>query len=477
MKSRTSAQDGSAVHEMQGTGTAESVDTLCVMPDADDSISVGTQSGSHHETAKKLTKSTLALHLNTISTSVFGFAFLIVAARLYNPDEVGRNMALVSAMALLAAVAELNAGMALLRFLPRLGTRSSAIVLRVLAVTVSFACLLAIGFVFIAPMVSGELEYIDDNPLLAIAFVLAIMCWTAYLIGDVLLSAVRASGWVPVKNTIFGVFKLVVMVALFYTSIDNGIFLGWAAAAVALTLPSLVMTFRGPLRRHEIQSEQNPAAPDDLDSVLRTKRGVARYLSYDYIAAVMSQVGTSLLPIVVIATLGSESAAEFAVAFAIITAIEQFALNAGIVLTVEGAFDTSAFSHLVRHSFLRFGALLLAIVVIGLLGAPIATALYGGDYGSETTNILRMLLLGLIPESIVILYQSVARIQARTERIAIINAVQAVVTVGLAAVLSDPFGLTGVGIAWIVGHGITAIAVFPSLIRMMFPRTPAAIAN
>jgi O-antigen/teichoic acid export membrane protein len=102
--------------------------------------------------------------------------------------------------------------------------------------------------------------------------------------------------------------------------------------------------------------------------------------------------------------------------------------------------------------------------------APVATLLYGNQYGHETTDILRLLLIGLIPEAIVILYESVARIQAKTERVALINGSQAVLTIGLAAALSGPFGLAGIGIAWIVGHTVTAIVVLPPLLRLMFPR-------
>jgi O-antigen/teichoic acid export membrane protein len=424
----------------------------------------------HGTSLTSLVRSTLALHANTLLTSVLGFAFVVVAARLYDQDQLGRDMALVSAMTLLAAIAEANAGMALLRFLPRLGARSIHTVARTFGITSAIAFVLSLSFVLVAPRVSDGLSYIDDVEGLAAMFVCAVIAWNCFVVADSALTAVRAAKWVPVKNVLFGVAKLVVMIAFAHSAFEHGVFYSWALPALVLVVPTVFLTFRIPLRRH-VQM----ATDAEIEQVVSERRSLLRYLGFDYLASILSQIGTSALPLVVIITLGSTANAEFAVAFAIVMAIEQFALNAGIALTVEGAFDERSFAQLVRHSFMRFNGLLTVAVLLGIAAAPLAATAFGDDYGDSTTTVLRLLLLGLIPEAVALLYEAVLRVRAQGGRIAAINGAQAAITLTLAAVLSGPFGLAGVGWAWIIGHTIVAIAILPSMLRLMFPRSePAA---
>lgn len=423
------------------------------------------------ESIASLVRSTLALHANTVLTSILGFGFVVVAARLYDQDDLGRDMALVSAMTLIAAIAEANAGMALLRFLPRLGMRSIRAVIRTFLLTSAIAIVLSSLFVLIAPLVSDRLSYIDDARGLALVFVLAVVAWNCFVVSDSALTAVRAAKWVPVKNVLFGAVKLAVMVVLAGTAIEHGVFYAWALPVLVLVIPTVYLTFRIPLRRH-VES----ASDADVEEVVHEKRLLLRYLGFDYLASILSQIGTSALPLVVIVTLGSTSNAEFAVAFAIVMAIEQFALNAGIALTVEGAFDERSFARMVRHSFIRFNGLLGLGVLIGVAAAPLAVLAYGDQYDADTTTVLRLLLIGLIPEAVALLYEAVARVRSQGGRIAAINGAQAAITLTLAAILSGPFGLVGIGWAWIIGHTVVAIAILPSMIRLMFPKTPISVA-
>ena len=73
-------------------------------------------------------------------TSVLGLVYWLMAARLYTPQAVGVSAALISAMTLLANLAQLNLKSALNRFLPRAGSASAG--LRARAATCSrWACL------------------------------------------------------------------------------------------------------------------------------------------------------------------------------------------------------------------------------------------------------------------------------------------------------------------------------------------------
>ena len=80
--------------------------------------------GLRRELAQPLFRNAYALMLNTVVNSGLGLLYWVVAAHVYTEEEVGRGNALISLMVLVSTLTQLNFGGALMRFLPRPGTRS-----------------------------------------------------------------------------------------------------------------------------------------------------------------------------------------------------------------------------------------------------------------------------------------------------------------------------------------------------------------
>src|SRR5919204_4550766 len=78
-------------------------------------------------------------------TSALGLVYWLVAARAYPPSAVGVSAALISAMTLLANLAQLNLKSGFNRFLPRAGNATGRFVVR--------GYLLAVGVALIASLV------------------------------------------------------------------------------------------------------------------------------------------------------------------------------------------------------------------------------------------------------------------------------------------------------------------------------------
>lgn len=411
-------------------------------------------------------KSALALHLNTVVTAVLGFVYLIVAARLYDRDAFGRDMALVSAMMVIAAIAEVNLGMVLARFLPRLGERRGHVVARTYLGTSAVAIGLATAFVLLMPAISTKYEFLsrDGGPTLQLIFVIAVVCWNVFAINDVALTAVRRAAWVPIENGLFGVGKLVLMILLAGTSLTFGIFYSWMIPMVVLVVPMTIALFRVALRdRRRFTAD---ASEQGEDGLLLSRRSLIRYIGLDYIASVFAQIGVSGLPILVVALLGTEANGGFAAAFSIITALEQFSLNMGTVLTVEGSFNDRSLGMLIRHSLMRFVSLLSLVVVAGLVLAPLAGVVFGEAYAGDVPTVLRLLLIGLLPQSIVMLFCSIARVQGKAGLVLAASAAQMIITFSFCLLFADNLGLNAFGYAWILGHGIVALFVAPTVLRI-----------
>ena len=413
---------------------------------------------------RSLFRNALALHANTVIGSALGYASVVFAARLFDKDDLGRDMAMISAMMLLAAIAEINLGVALARFLPQMGRRSSATVAKAYVVTSAVAIVLALAFVAVAPTISDSFDFISITSLFAIVFIASVVIWNLFALNDSVLTAVRRAIWIPIENTIFGVAKIVLLIVWGTSNTEHGIFYAWIVPMALLAIPMTFALFRWPLRTQS--STDSSMQPPLL-------RDVRKYLGFDYLASVVAQAGTSLLPLVVVVTLGTDANAGFAVAFAMATALEQLSLNVGLALTVEGAFDEQGFADLLRHSFIRFGGLLFLAVVIGVIAAPLILWPLGDKYDSAIP-LLQLLLLGLIPQGVEIFWESLQRMKRNGGLILLATLGQAVLTLVLAVILSGPLGLNGVGWAWLIAHSVVGLAVAPSLIGSMRTK-PAAI--
>ncbi len=406
----------------------------------------------------------LALHLNTVLSSFLGFAFVIVSARLFDRTQVGRDFSLISAMMFLAAIAELNLGNVLLRFLPQLQDRRRSAVWRTFFVTSVVAFVLSVGFLVLAPVVSAQYVFVSEGGVvLGAAFVVAVVAWNLFAINDAALTALRRAPWVPTKNGVFGALKLVLMAVFGIVGVKHGIFHAWFFALVVVVIPMVVLLFRRGLASSFSEEE---ATRVTAAALLNDRRRLFRYMGADYVAALFTQAGTTVLPLVVVAVLGAHANGAFALGFTVITALEQLSMNATTVVVVEGAFNERRLHALVQRCLSRFVVMLAGIVVVGLACAPLSTWVFGAQYESDLPNLLRILLLGLIPQVIVFLFEAIARVRGRTAFVMMTTGVQMAVTLPLSFVLAQTWGINGVAWAWVIGHVVVAVFVLPAVLRV-----------
>ena len=96
------------------------------------------------QVADPLSRGGLALLANTGLTGLLGFAYWIVAARLFSTSAVGVAGALVAATTLFAGIGQFNLSGMLMRFLPTAGGKSRRLVLATYLFAVSASVLLAV---------------------------------------------------------------------------------------------------------------------------------------------------------------------------------------------------------------------------------------------------------------------------------------------------------------------------------------------
>ena len=404
-------------------------------------------------------RSGYALVINTVGTTVIGVAYWAVAAHLYNQSELGRASALVSALVLISSLAQLNLGSTLPRFLPLAFRRSGRLIGYSYGVSSLTAAVAGVGFVLIMPAVNTHWQFLGESAALGILFAAATVIWGIFSLEDAALTGLRHTAVVPVENTVYGVLKLALLVAVAGLLPATGIFLSWVAPLVLIIPVINVLIFRRYLR-------EGPARVGEGDMGSRVRpREVIRFASVDYIGASLNQVYSNLLPLLVLSTLGAAANGRFYVAWTITTGLVLVATNFATSLLVEGASAPEKLAELTRGVLARCAlAVTLGVAVLVVAARPILS-IYGSSYASQAASLLGLLAVGVLPRSLVIITFSLDRLAGKVGRATLTNLVLTVLFLGGSWVSLPRVGLTGVALAWCVGNLIIAIVRLPTIVR------------
>src|SRR3954454_15625115 len=184
-----------------------------------------------------------ALMLSAAATSGLGVVYWMLATRYYSADVVGLNSAVISAMLLVAGVAQLSLVSVITRFLPRAGRATGRLVGAAYALTLSVAALAGLLFVLGVRLWSPALAFLGASPLFALWFVLATMAWCIFTLQDSVLAGMKQAVWVPIENTIFAVAKIALLLFA-WPAARYGIFASWTLPGAAVLLPITYLIFR-----------------------------------------------------------------------------------------------------------------------------------------------------------------------------------------------------------------------------------------
>jgi O-antigen/teichoic acid export membrane protein len=405
----------------------------------------------------------LALMGNTGVSSLLGLLFWVVAARLYRPQLVGQDAALLAAMMLLSNISLLSLGQGIPRLLPQLTDQRRLAVGLAYTSTGLVATLFTVGFIAVAPTLSPELGFLRQNPPLEVLLVAATVSWNVFTLQDAVLTGIRWAVLVPVENAIYALLKIGLLFVFVGDGGTHGVLFAWLVALLPMLPVINWLLFARLLRSPAGQARQAPATAELLPISDRPR--VLRFLAFDYVASLLATAGLRLPPLLVLTALGTESSAYFYVDFTIATSMYLLALAIGTSLVTEGAHDERALSSLARRALLGYGSLLSVACCLLALAAPIVLHPFGQAYVEHGTNLLRFLLAGCVPLTVVVIYLGVERVRGQAGRILAVQALSSIAVVAGIELLIHRAGLDGVGLAWLIGWSITGAVILPAAIQ------------
>jgi O-antigen/teichoic acid export membrane protein len=418
-----------------------------------------------------LIASAYSLVANSALTAGLGVAFWSVAARLYDPVELGRDAALIAVMLELSTICQLNMVNAVTRFLPSLKRGTASALLWAYAVSAVAALVGGVLFLLLAPRVSPEFDFLVDDWRLGALYVVGLVSWGWFALQDAALTAVRRAPWVPVENSLFGILKLGALPAFLALGATDGVFLAWTLPVLLLIPPVNLFLFRRAIPEH--LRKHRPAGSAVLARLGR--RGVVRFMAQDWGATALSLAPTALLPVLIVALLGPRANAYFFIPYMIVIAFNMLFVAAGTSLVVEGAMAEDRIRAMAERIARRFALIVIPGTTVMIAAAPLILLPFGQDYVQESSSVLRLLACGSVFYAAIALYVAIARVHGRSLGILLVEAVKLPLLLGGAVVLSGPLGIEGVALAWLGSIALVACAVAPWLVGFFRGRAPLEV--
>ncbi len=394
-----------------------------------------------------------------------GVGYWIVASHLYPPETVGRNSAAISAMMFLAGCAQLNLMSALLRFVPTAGTAATRMIVLAYLVGGGLSVLAGAIFVIGAPVWAPELVGLVSSGPSAVAFALATGLAALFVMQDNVLVALGRAAAVPVENLGFALLKLGLLAAMAVVASAAGIWLSWSIGMAAAVIGTTIYLAARAVPRftHDADGRRETVPVGDL----------VRFVGPDYVGSLCWIASTTLVPVLVLGLAGPGGAAAFALPWSICLAVFHVPAAFGQSLVAVGAREPGRLEEHYRKLRRHTLHLLWPPVLLLVAAAPVVLMTFGAWYAGRGTATLRLLALSALPNAVVSLAISRARVERRTGEAAAYLVATGLIVIGLTTVCVPRIGIVGAGAGWLAAETLLAAVV---LLREWRPvrRTPSA---
>lgn len=406
------------------------------------------------QTANRVVHNAAALMTSTVTSAALTFGFWVVAARWFPAGTVGLVSAMASAMALLAALAQLNLVSLFARFLPRAGPATRRLILSGYGASAAMSIVLSAGF-FGLGFSSGLVG--EDLPT-RLLFTSAVVASAIFFIQGSVLTALGRAIWVPAVNGLTAAARLALLPLLAGagTAAAGAVLSAWALPVV---VAALVVTWWVLARGAPAHARSHVAAPPG------GRREVLGFASAEYVNGLLANAVAFLPPVLVASLLGAEPAAYFYVPWLVGVCAVTLLWNVVTSFVVAASRDGSQ----ARWQLNRMIGLVLAVVVPGALVLSLAPTqllgLLGPAYAAQGATPLRLVGLSLPFAGLVLVFSAFSVMEKRMWRLV------AVQSAGVLILFAGGwFGLSRIGIAapaagLLAAQAVMGLALLPALIR------------
>jgi len=380
----------------------------------------------------------------TIITSGLGFVFWLVAARRFDASQVGLAAALISVMTLVSLLSNLGINTALVQMLPRResGTDWSATLNAGLLCGVVSGALAGLLAVLVLPLISSRFGLLDESIGYLLIFVAGVVLTTATNLLDYACIAERMAEKTLIRNTVFSVVKIPVLLIPFVVALGTfGILFSWVAATAVTVVVAAVM-IPGLRRGYRLSK----------DGVRTEIRRLGNYIAGHHSINIGNFAPWWLLPVFVTIQVSTAATAYFYATWRICGLLSLISPSVASALTAEGAHSPEDLWHIAARSQRSIMTVLIPACLLLAVSGHWILAAFGSNYAAEAFPLLLMFTIASIPDSVMDVWVAVLRVEGRLR----FGSSLQLGTAGLALVISwfllPPLGISGAGVGWLVSR-------------------------
>ncbi len=398
-----------------------------------------------------MVRNSLYLILSSGLQASLGFAFWVVAARLFTTYQTGIASSLISATLFLAMMAQMGLNVSFGRFLPTAKNRNALITGGFAVVAISGLVLGAV-YVLAAPTIAPKLAFVAERLPLAIGFIVFASASSINLLTDAIFIGSHKSGYVALTDgAIAGAAKVTALFLLagvgafgLYTASSTGL----AATALASVL---LITWRLGWRPQIQQS-------------LTVLKPLARFATANYVSSLLTFIPQTVVPIVVLDRLGAPAAAYFYVAYQVASLAQSpiFAIQ-GTTLA-EGARPNANLGNVVKRSARLMLLVCLPAVAVVIVGAHWILLVFGIRYSVHGTLVLIILTASALPMAALSLMRTLLNLLGGL-KVLVWSSVIFAAAICCSSWLLAPHGLTVFAAAWPIGTAAAGVPCGVALAR------------
>lgn len=390
-----------------------------------------------------LYRNSIFLILNTVATSVIGFVFWTIAARIYEPSQVGLASAIIAATGFLASISYLGFDYTLIKYIPRaksLPTRLGT----AFTITCAMNIFVAIVYLILTPYFFNSFEFLISTVAYILLFIFLIVMTTWNGITNSVLIAFKVAQFVAIATLIAGLFKISLVVLL--NNYDKeGLLLAHLVAVTASVLLSFVF-----IKKVSGYIYKPIVSQSEISTT-------ARFSAANYFAAIAGSIPILVLPIIIIHYLGAEQAAYFYIVTMVVALLNVISQATTQSLFAHGSWNDNNIARQTRKAFMTIMAILIPSILLVIIVGRFGLSIFGEEYSKYGYALLVVLSLSTIPKVVSQLSSTLLRIRDKTNLIIIITSINSLIVVSLSALgLSMGYGLVYVGWAILISEIISA---------------------
>lgn len=394
-----------------------------------------------------LYRNSIAIMLNTASSSVFGLLFWIIAAHMISAKDIGLATTAMSAGLLIITLSKLGMDNGLIRFLPKSENKSD-LYSTTLIVVLLISVIMTIVFLAGLDLFSPSLGFLRNGwfPLL---FIIYIALTSINISQNTAFIALRKGDLSLIQNLLLGI--RIPVLFIFAASGVVGIFIGFTFAYLLSFAFGLCLIYRMGVM---LKPRVSKAA---LKETLGFSLG-------NYTASIFSIAPITILPVLIVNTIGAENGAYFYIAYTIASFLFMIPSAICTSLFVEGSHNLPLKENVIKSAKLIMLILVPSIVVFFLFGDKILL-LFSKEFSVQSLELLKLLALSSVFSAIISVYLTIKRVQKNLKAINALNLTISVLLIGLGYLSMKVYGLPGVGYVWLALNAAVCICVLFLLIK------------